>query len=81
MVKHTQTIRRQKPANFLSVFDHFVRVGIERINLEYLVRHTLLIPINKFLFQTSTSYGTFTILEYRYLLILGFSTVLNVESY
>ena len=24
MVKHTQTIRRQKPTNCLSVFDHFV---------------------------------------------------------
>ena len=24
MVKHTQTIRRQQPTNYLSVFDHFV---------------------------------------------------------
>ena len=24
MVKHTQTIGRQKPTNYLSVFDHFV---------------------------------------------------------
>ena len=24
MVKHTETIRRQKPTNCLSVFDHFV---------------------------------------------------------
>ena len=24
MVKHTQTIRREKPTNCLSVFDHFV---------------------------------------------------------
>ena len=24
MVKHTETIRRQQPTNYLSVFDHFV---------------------------------------------------------
>ena len=27
MVKHTQTVRRQKPTNCLSVFDHFVRLA------------------------------------------------------
>ena len=29
MVKHTQTIRRQKPTNGLSVFDHFVRLTLK----------------------------------------------------
>ena len=29
MGKHTQTIRRQKPTNCLSVFDHFVRLAVE----------------------------------------------------
>ena len=30
MVKHTQTIRRQKPTNCLSVFDHFVWLVFKR---------------------------------------------------
>ena len=29
MVKHTQTIRRQQPRNCLSVFDHFVGLGLK----------------------------------------------------
>ena len=29
MVKHTQKIRRQKPTNFLSVFDHFVELALK----------------------------------------------------
>ena len=29
MVKHTQTIRRQKPANCLSVFDHFMKLALK----------------------------------------------------
>ena len=29
MVKHTQTIRRQQPTNYLSVFDHFVGLALE----------------------------------------------------
>ena len=29
MVKHTQTIRRQKFTNCLSVFDHFVRLALK----------------------------------------------------
>ena len=28
MVKHTQKIRRQKLTNYLSVFDHFVRLRL-----------------------------------------------------
>ena len=29
MVKHNQTIRRQKPMNCLSVFDHFVGLPLK----------------------------------------------------
>ena len=29
MAKHTQTIRRQKPNNRLSVFEHFVGLALE----------------------------------------------------
>ena len=29
MVKNTQTIRRQKPTNCLSVFDHFVGLALK----------------------------------------------------
>ena len=31
MVKHTQIIRRQKPTNFLSVFDHFVGLAFKEL--------------------------------------------------
>ena len=31
MVKHTQTIRRQQPTNYLSVFDHFVGLMLQRL--------------------------------------------------
>ena len=33
MVKHTQIIRRQKPTNYLSVFDHFVGLALKRLSL------------------------------------------------
>ena len=29
MVKHTQTIRRHKPTNYFSVFDHFVGLALK----------------------------------------------------
>ena len=29
MIKHTQTIRRQKATNCLSVFDHFVKLALK----------------------------------------------------
>ena len=29
MVKHTQTIRRQQPTNYLSMFDHFVGLTLQ----------------------------------------------------
>ena len=31
MVKHTQTIRQQKPANCLSLLDYFVRLALKRL--------------------------------------------------
>ena len=31
MVKHTQTIRQQQPANRLSVFDHFVGLAYKEL--------------------------------------------------
>ena len=34
MVKHTQTIRRLLPTNYLSVFDHFV--GLSLKGLDYI---------------------------------------------
>ena len=34
MVKHTQTIPRQKPTNFLSVFDHSVRLVLNPSGLQ-----------------------------------------------
>ena len=35
MVKHTQTIRRQKPTNCLSVFDHFVGLTLKGLMVIY----------------------------------------------
>ena len=32
MVKHTQTIRRLLPTNYLSVFDHFARLALNGLN-------------------------------------------------
>ena len=32
MVKHTQTISRQKPTNCLSVFDHSVELALKGLN-------------------------------------------------
>ena len=34
MVKHTQVIRRQKPTNCLSVFDHFVGLVLKGLTDE-----------------------------------------------
>ena len=36
MVKHTQTIRREKLTNCLSVFDHFVKLALK--GLEVILR-------------------------------------------
>ena len=39
MVKHTQTIRRQQPANCLSVYDHFVGLKLKELkNVEAYLR-------------------------------------------
>ena len=32
MDKHAQTIRRQQPTNYLSVFDHFVELALKGLN-------------------------------------------------
>ena len=44
MVKYTQTIRRQHPANFLSVFDHFVGLGLK--GLKQSLRFKLIPPVS-----------------------------------
>ena len=42
MVKHTQTIRRQKPTNCLSVFDHFVGLALEGLKSGCLINFSQL---------------------------------------
>ena len=37
MVKHIQTIRRQQPTNFLSVFDYFVGMVPKLLNLVFFI--------------------------------------------
>ena len=32
MIKHAQTIRRQKPTNCLSVLEHFVECALKELN-------------------------------------------------
>ena len=61
MVKHTQTIRRQKPTNGLSVFDHFVRLTLKGPS----VTLRLLLKPSKpaFLDQSQEYHGTRTICE------------------
>ena len=49
MVKHTQTIRWQKPANCFSVFDHFVGLALKPIKYTLIcfyifLLHELFIP-------------------------------------
>ena len=41
MVKHIQTIRRQKPPNCLSVFDHFVKLALKGLSLSFRAVGTL----------------------------------------
>ena len=42
MVKHTQTIRRLLPTNYLSVFDHFVDLVLKRLrSLIFLVNNSI----------------------------------------
>ena len=47
MLRHTQTIRRQQPANSLSVFDHFVELALEGLTPENVVH--LLLGISHFI--------------------------------
>ena len=37
MVKHIQTVRRQQPMNFLSMYDHFLELALKGLtyNLEW----------------------------------------------
>ena len=35
MVKHTQTIRRQKETDCLSVFDHFVKLALKELGSKF----------------------------------------------
>ena len=36
MVKHTQTVRRFFPMNYLSVFDHFVGLALKGLKIDAL---------------------------------------------
>ena len=49
MIKHTQTIGRQKPANCLSVFDHFVGLALKGLRHKFLIQN-----INKMNYVLST---------------------------
>ena len=40
MFKHTETICWQKPANYLSVFDHFVELTLKGLNVLRLAKHS-----------------------------------------
>ena len=35
MFKHIQAIRRQKPTNFLSMFDHFAGLALKGLNISH----------------------------------------------
>ena len=58
MVKHTQTIGRQKPTNGLSEFDHFVELALKRLR-EWVMsiakrvfyENYWRIPLQKFIFS------------------------------
>ena len=39
MLKHTQTIRPQKPTNCLSVFDYFVGLALKGLSMTYQSKH------------------------------------------
>ena len=65
MVKHTQTIRRQKSRNCLSVFDHFVGLALrglsEMLNIIPCECHTSYLMINllhRHLFRAIRKEGT-----------------------
>ena len=49
MVKHTQTIRRQKPTNCLSVFDDFVWFALNGL----IFVHLIILNLKYFLPQNS----------------------------
>ena len=43
MVKHTQTIRRQKPTNCLSVFGHFVGLALKGLKYTFVLFTNLIL--------------------------------------
>ena len=47
MVKHTQTIRRPHPTNFLSVFDYFVGLALKRLKLNAIATNQSIDKIGK----------------------------------
>ena len=59
MVKHTQTIRRLLPTNCLSVFDHFVGLVLEGLNVNIL----LLTLISSSAFNVAINVAIFVTME------------------
>ena len=64
MVKHIQIIRRQKPTNYLSVFDHFVGLAFKRLKLYFIEwrfqrRNSFLLSSNFLFMLTVTMVSTF----------------------
>ena len=53
MIKRAQTIRRQKPANCLSVFDHFVGLVLKGFSLSLKVIFAKTLEKLKITFSTS----------------------------
>ena len=59
MIKHTETIRRQQPTNCSSVFDHFVKLVLKRLNTLlaiYNISWQLLLACCDDLYTVSESY-------------------------
>ena len=52
MVKHTQTIRRQKPMNFWSVLDHFVRLALKGLKIICVEANIYYFMYTEFIWQT-----------------------------
>ena len=72
MVKHTQTVRRQKPTNYLSVFDHFVGLALKGLKT-HMPKNTarypgkILQPYSpKYLFFLNNCEQLFQLLQYHW---------------
>ena len=63
MVKHTQTISRQKPTNCFSVFDHFVKLTLKGLKTEHCFN--VFFDVKKQSFEKNTRESTviFTLLK------------------